>query len=103
MVRGGSCNPTLTAKCAVRMGHPGFEVQEASDGEAALELAERRQFDVAVLDMMMPGISGLQLLEKLKASHKSTRFTSDLRYPSRAKASTAFGPASIPPRIIRVK
>src|SRR4051794_28182064 len=47
----------------------GFEVQEACDGEAALELAERRQFDVAVVDMMMPGISGLQLLEKLRSSH----------------------------------
>ena len=40
-----------------------------SSGEDALGMAERRQFDVAVLDMVMPGLSGLQLLEKLKSAN----------------------------------
>jgi len=44
----------------------GFNLHEAPSGEAALELLERRHFDVAILDMRMPGISGLELLEKLK-------------------------------------
>ncbi len=43
----------------------GYEVHEASDAEEALGLIQRRQFDVAVLDMVMPGMSGLELLEKL--------------------------------------
>lgn len=43
----------------------GFNVHEAPSGEAALELLERRHFDVAILDMRMPGMSGLELLEKL--------------------------------------
>jgi DNA-binding NtrC family response regulator len=47
----------------------GFRVQEASSGEEALELAERRQFDVVILDMVMPGLSGLHVLDKLRASH----------------------------------
>src|SRR5262245_54191273 len=46
----------------------GFRVQEASGGEEALQRAEQRQFDVAILDLMMPGMSGIQLLEKLKAT-----------------------------------
>jgi len=46
----------------------GFRVQEASGGDAALQRAEQRQFDVAILDLMMPGMSGIQLLEKLKAT-----------------------------------
>jgi len=46
----------------------GFLVQEAANGEEALDLAERRQFSVAIVDMMMPGISGVELLGKLKAS-----------------------------------
>lgn len=43
----------------------GFDVHEAASGEEALELIERRHFDVAILDMRMPGMSGLDLLEKL--------------------------------------
>ena len=51
-----------------RFQRRGFHVSDAPAAEAALELASRRQFDVAVIDMMMPGISGIQLLERLKAS-----------------------------------
>ena len=47
----------------------GFQVQQAADGEQGLALAERRQFDVAILDMVMPEMSGLQLLEKLKSTN----------------------------------
>jgi DNA-binding NtrC family response regulator len=47
----------------------GFQVQEATHGEQALQMAERRQFDVVVLDMMMPGLSGIQVLEQLKLVH----------------------------------
>ncbi len=44
----------------------GYNVHEAADAEEALALLERRQFDVAVLDMVMPGMSGVDLLEKFK-------------------------------------
>ena len=44
-----------------------YQVHEACDGIEALELAHRRQFDVAIVDMTMPGITGLEVLEKLKA------------------------------------
>jgi DNA-binding NtrC family response regulator len=54
---------------ARRFVRRGFQVQEASSGEEALDLAERRQFDVVVLDMVMPGMSGLAVLEKLRASN----------------------------------
>lgn len=42
-------------------------VQQCSSGEQALELADRRAFDVAVLDLAMPGLSGLELLRQLRA------------------------------------
>ena len=54
---------------ARRFQRSGYQVQEAADGEEALGLAERRQFDVAVVDMRMPGMSGLELTEKLRASN----------------------------------
>ncbi|MCE9606385.1 MAG: sigma-54 dependent transcriptional regulator [Planctomycetia bacterium] len=50
-----------------RLGRRGYRIQEASNGEAALEAAQRREFDVALLDMVMPGMSGVDLTEKLKA------------------------------------
>jgi len=49
-----------------RFQRRGYVVQDACDGITALELAARRQFDVAIVDMTMPGISGLEVLEKLK-------------------------------------
>lgn len=45
----------------------GYQVSDCSRGEQVLELAERRNFDVIVLDMMMPGISGLEVLQRLRA------------------------------------
>jgi DNA-binding NtrC family response regulator len=54
---------------ARRFMRRGFQVQEATHGEQALQLAALRQFDVVVLDMVMPGISGIQVLEQLKLTH----------------------------------
>jgi DNA-binding NtrC family response regulator len=52
-----------------RFGRRGFRVQEAADGAEALQWASRREFNVAIVDLVMPGISGLELLGKLKESH----------------------------------
>jgi DNA-binding NtrC family response regulator len=50
-----------------RFGRRGFRIADAASAKEALGLIERRQFDVAIFDMVMPGMSGLELLEKLKA------------------------------------
>jgi DNA-binding NtrC family response regulator len=52
-----------------RFARRGFRVQEAADGADALQWACRREFNVAVVDLVMPGISGLELLGKLKELH----------------------------------
>ena len=44
----------------------GYNVSDCPDGESALSFADQRAFDVIVLDMMMPGMSGLELLKTLK-------------------------------------
>ncbi len=54
---------------ARRFVRRGFRVQESTHGEQALQLASLREFDVIVLDMVMPGMSGIQVLEQLKLKH----------------------------------
>lgn len=44
----------------------GFQVHEAASGQEALDLARRKHFDVAIVDMVMPGMTGLDLLAKLR-------------------------------------
>ena len=45
----------------------GAEVDTAKDGNKAVELAEKNQPDLVILDMMLPGRSGFLVLEKIKA------------------------------------
>jgi len=44
----------------------GHRVWSASDGEEALALLEKRDLDLVLTDMKMPGLSGLELLERLR-------------------------------------
>ncbi len=55
-----------------RLTRTGFATEAAANGAQALEIAQRRQFDVAVFDMQMPGMSGLELLEKFKGVYPDT-------------------------------
>lgn len=50
----------------------GFEVHHCLDGETGLEEALRGGFALLVLDMMMPGISGLEVLEGLRKKDQKT-------------------------------
>jgi len=45
----------------------GFEVQGASDGRTALEAAQAGPFDLVILDLMLPGLSGTEICRRLRA------------------------------------
>ena len=45
----------------------GFEVQGDSDGLAALAAAEAEPFDLVILDLMLPGLSGTEICRRLRA------------------------------------
>ena len=49
-----------------RFERKGLAVSDAGSGERALEIAAQTRFDVAVLDLHLPGINGVELLGKLK-------------------------------------
>ncbi len=48
----------------------GYEVDVAQDGPAGLQQALDKSYDLIVLDLMLPGIDGLELCRKLRASSK---------------------------------
>lgn len=47
----------------------GYAVDTADSGTAALELAARTAFDLAILDIRMPGLSGIDLAMRLRTGH----------------------------------
>lgn len=57
----------LRALVRASLGEARHEFFEASDGDESLELARRVHPDVIILDVMMPGRSGLDVLRTLRA------------------------------------
>jgi DNA-binding NtrC family response regulator len=55
---------------AERLGLKDFDVVTAGDGPQAIKVAKKGKFDVALLDMKMPGMDGMELLQILKKKHK---------------------------------
>jgi two-component system response regulator RegA len=64
----------------------GFEAQGAPDGEAALALAQKESPEYAVVDLRMPGMSGLDVVRELKAIDATTNIVVLTGYGSIATA-----------------
>ncbi len=50
----------------------GWVVEHASDGEAGLDILQDRSFDVIILDLMLPGLSGQHVCQKMRARENRT-------------------------------
>lgn len=53
-----------------RLGLKDFNVTAATDGKQAIQAAKKDKFDVAVVDLKMPSMDGMELLRILKKKHK---------------------------------
>lgn len=58
--------PNIVDLLSVSLKFQGFEVETASSGQKALELAHSFHPDAFILDVMMPGMDGFELLSKLR-------------------------------------
>lgn len=58
--------PDVLLLCRLNLQQRGHEILEAPEGSRALELARERHPDVIVLDLMLPGMTGYEVLETLK-------------------------------------
>ena len=52
---------------SARLRRDGFEIVQARDGEQALALLREQRPDLAVLDVGMPGLDGLEVLQAIRA------------------------------------
>lgn len=62
-------NETNLDMLSRRLQRKGYSVSTACDGPSALELIEAEPFDLVLLDLMMPGMSGLEVLERIRQKH----------------------------------
>ena len=58
--------PKIREVVAAHLRSEGFEVIERSDGEAAVAAVRELEPDVVVLDVMMPGIDGIEALRRIR-------------------------------------
>ena len=66
----------------------GYEVLEAADGAAGLELAGSEPVDCVLLDVLMPGMDGYEVLEALEQEHPGVPaiiVTADVQKKTREK------------------
>ena len=63
----------LRERMSRAMTSRGYSVRTASNGDEALGLLSEHSFEFAVVDLKMPGMSGLELLKELKRQSPETR------------------------------
>ena len=51
----------------------GYAVKDAASGEEALEIIKKEDFDVVLLDVVLPGMSGVEVLQKIKELKPETK------------------------------
>lgn len=57
----------LSELISTKLTKEGFEIYLATDGENGMSIAEEKNPDIILLDIMLPGMSGFEVLQALKA------------------------------------
>lgn len=65
-------NPDILANLYGFLGPKGYAVDSARNGYGGLALASENAYDVIILDVMLPGLNGLELCQKLRTDLHST-------------------------------
>ena len=61
-------DPAVTSVLRRGLSYEGFAVDTAEAGPSALDVARERPPDLVILDIMMPGMDGLEVLQRLRAA-----------------------------------
>ncbi|MDZ7834988.1 MAG: response regulator [Alkalibacterium sp.] len=58
--------PLLTNIIKTRLGYLGYDVDNARDGQEALVKLDRHVYDLMLLDLVLPKVTGMEVLKKIK-------------------------------------
>ena len=62
---------TLRESLARQLAEAGFAIEQAADGKEGLYYAEEYPIDLAIIDLGLPGMSGLEIIERVRADGKT--------------------------------
>ncbi len=63
--------PRLLHVVGLYLSMEGFEVTEASDGTEAIAMLDKDEFDLAILDVMMPGVDGIEVCRHIRSQART--------------------------------
>ncbi|MDP3318506.1 MAG: response regulator [Bosea sp. (in: a-proteobacteria)] len=63
-------DPIQREFCTVYLASPQAEIMTAASAEEGLALLERQRFDVALVDVDMPGINGIEMVRRIRADRR---------------------------------
>ena len=63
--------PNIRELVGLHLGHEGFAVLSVANGDEAIRLAAVEPFDLVVLDLMLPKVDGLEILQKCKSDPRT--------------------------------
>ena len=66
-------DPDILSLVAFRLERADYDVVQAADGEEALRLANERHPDLAILDVMMPKLTGLDVTREIRRNAATAR------------------------------
>jgi len=65
-------DPSILQGLGLALGREGYQVRTAADGERGLEMARQGPWDLIILDLMLPGLNGFEILAALRAAGDDT-------------------------------
>lgn len=67
----------------------GYSVTEAQDGKEAIELIQKKHFDLVISDLVMPNVDGIEVYKTIQQIKPSVKFLMITSFPDDEKAKMA--------------
>lgn len=80
----------ITKSLSRLLQYYGYHVVTANNGLECLQILSAQHFDLVILDIIMPGMSGIDVLQKIKEKHKDAEVIMITGYADKEKAISAF-------------
>jgi DNA-binding NtrC family response regulator len=81
--------PDLVEACADILTKAGYGVEKCTDSEKGLQLITDREFDVVLVDLMMPKVNGIKILQEVKKVYPQCMVIIFTGYPTIESAVSA--------------